>query len=521
MATVYSKTDNYGLNLYGDNDPADLRDGYNGSMRTIDSTLETHLNRIENVESRETHDEEVAKALLGDNTVNNATTAKTKWDKAASNADNNGAALAALGADTTAHATTAKTKWDKAASNADNNGAALAALGADTTAHATTAKTKWDKAASNADNNGAALAALGADTTAHATTAKTKWDKAGADATTAIGKADANKSILTALGADTTAHAVASKTKWDKNTTDIATILERLGQAQYEDGYLVTFGDSYADNTQNRTWSYQLAQMFPLLTWKNYAKSGAGFNVSGIPTFTQQVANCVADTAVDKNKVKVAVCAGGRNDILDYAAGHSKAQECVSAMRSAFPNAIVVIAPMLFDSGILGEDGMSKYSGLLNGCKDIAFGDSHIVLADGAYVWCKGNTNWFPSGDIHPNEQGAKAIARYLYTACRDSYRGRQEYAVSKFGDMRVEFLLQNAMITASGQGKIPIISNGKGGEMAKWCYPRHNIWNWIVTGGNTTQPTLAYIQPNGEWGVFSPTASMQGNCSFTASYVA
>lgn len=35
MATVYTKTDNYGLNLYGDNDPADLRDGYNNSMRTM------------------------------------------------------------------------------------------------------------------------------------------------------------------------------------------------------------------------------------------------------------------------------------------------------------------------------------------------------------------------------------------------------------------------------------------------------------------------------------------------------
>lgn len=80
MSTIYDKTDNYSLNLYGDNDPADLRDGYNGSMRIIDSTLETHLNRIEGVESRETHDEEVVKALLGDNTVDAATTAKNRWD---------------------------------------------------------------------------------------------------------------------------------------------------------------------------------------------------------------------------------------------------------------------------------------------------------------------------------------------------------------------------------------------------------------------------------------------------------
>lgn len=119
MSTIYDKTDNYGLNLYGDADPADLRDGYNDSMRTIDDTLERHLNRIESMESRETHDEEVVKALLGDNTVDAATAAKTKWDKAgtdatkaiadaasvASKADNNMAILTALGAGTVSDAT--------------------------------------------------------------------------------------------------------------------------------------------------------------------------------------------------------------------------------------------------------------------------------------------------------------------------------------------------------------------------------------------------------------------------------
>lgn len=119
MSTIYDKTDNYSLSLYGDNDPADLRDGYNSSMRTIDDTLEKHLNRIESMESRETHDEEVTKALLGDNTVDAATAAKTKWDKAgtdaikaiadaasvASKADNNMAILTALGAGTVSDAT--------------------------------------------------------------------------------------------------------------------------------------------------------------------------------------------------------------------------------------------------------------------------------------------------------------------------------------------------------------------------------------------------------------------------------
>lgn len=485
MSTVYDKTDNYGLNLYGDADPADLRDGYNGSMRTIDTTLETHLNRIEGVESRETHDEEVVKALLGDNTVDNASASKAKWDKA--------------GTDATAAAA-----------------AATAAAG-------------------KADNNSAILAALGADTAAHATDAKTKWDKAGVDATTAIGKADSNKTILTALGADTTAHATANRTKWDKNTTDItalstlvgnnssqiAQILEKLGQSQYSDGYLVTFGDSYADNTRERTWSYQLSTMFPELQWKNYAKSGAGFNVSGIPTFAQQVANCVADSTVDKSKVKVAVCAGGRNDILDWTTGMTKARDVVLAMESAFPNAIVVIAPMLFDHSTLNEEGMNKYGALFAGALNASHGNHRVVVADSAYVWCKSETGWFPSDDIHPNATGAKVIAKYLYTACRDSYRGRQEYAVSKFGDMPVEFKLQNGIIVVDGQGEIPSIGQGKGSQLAGWAKPRHNIWAWIVTGGSLTAPTLGYIAPSGDWGIYNASESNQGHASFMASYAA
>lgn len=478
MSTVYDKTDNYALNLYGDSDPADLRDGYNGSMRTIDATLETHLNRIEAVESRETHDEEVVKTLLGDNTVDNATAAKTKWDKA----------------------------------------------GTDATA-----------AAGKADNNSAILASLGADTAAHATDAKTKWDKAGVDATTAIGKADSNKTILTALGADTTVHATANKTKWDKNTTDItalstlvgnnssqiARILEKLGQAQYEDGYLVTFGDSYADNTRERTWSYQLSTMFPELQWKNYAKSGAGFNVSSVPTFAQQVANCVADTSVDNAKVKVAVCAGGRNDILDRTTGMTKARDVVLAMESAFPNAIVVIAPMLFDHSILNEEGMNKYEALFAGALNASHGNHRVVVADSAYVWCKSETGWFPSDDIHPNATGAKVIAKYLYTACRDSYRGRQEYAVSRFGDMPVEFKLQNGIIVVDGQGDIPSIGQGKGAQLAGWAKPRHNIWTWIVIGSSLTTPTLGYIAPSGDWGIYETSGFKPGHASFMASYAA
>ena len=46
MATTYDRTPNLDLNLYGDNDPADLRDGYNNSMNLIDTAVHGNTEAI-------------------------------------------------------------------------------------------------------------------------------------------------------------------------------------------------------------------------------------------------------------------------------------------------------------------------------------------------------------------------------------------------------------------------------------------------------------------------------------------
>lgn len=133
MATVYSKTDNYSLNLYGDNDPADLRDGYNNSMRTIDNTLKGHLNRIESLEAVDSLDTKVLKAL-GADTVDNATASKAKWDKAGTDATN------------------AISKANSANTTAQESKGLLTTLGAGSANDAMASKTKWDKAGTDAAN---------------------------------------------------------------------------------------------------------------------------------------------------------------------------------------------------------------------------------------------------------------------------------------------------------------------------------------------------------------------------------
>lgn len=274
MATVYTKTDNYGLNLYGDNDPADLRDGYNGSMRTIDDTLEKHLNRIEGVEARETHDEEVVKALLGDNTVDNATAAKTKWDKS--------------GADAAA-----------AASKADNNTAILSALGADSIVNAAGQKTKWDKAVDTANNNTQALTALGSNTPSTAAANKTKWDNAA----TQVGEL-ANARVDSKLSSHFIIHAHRGSYRFPENTMEGIMWAVRHGYVPEIDVQLTSDGVPVIlhDTSTARTMTGSAANISSI-TYKDFMSREVKAKVhggnTGKPVSMEQVLQAVGDNPVD------------------------------------------------------------------------------------------------------------------------------------------------------------------------------------------------------------------------------
>lgn len=328
MATVYTKTDNYGLNLYGDNDPADLRDGYNGSMRAIDTTMGQHLNRIESVEARETHDEAVMKALLVDNTVDNATASKTKWDKA--------------GIDAAA-----------AASKADANTAMLTALGADSTVNAAAQKTKWNKAVDTANSNAQALTALGSNTTATATANKTKWDAASTTATS-------NNQALTALGSNTVGTATANKSKWDKAATDATAALNAVHTPDKLKDYVVVLGDSWVDGyyggAKHIDQSPAVAIKEKLSPQRFYYKgsSAGGFAVSGDDgTFAD-----IWNTVPDKGKVSAVIIIGGQNDATGLEQQRtsesvitSKARELMQTIHAKAPNAEIHVCPMVLAVG--------------------------------------------------------------------------------------------------------------------------------------------------------------------------
>ena len=375
--------------------------------------------------------------------------------------------------------------------------------------NANTAGSKATQALETAQNNTKNLTALGITDTATATTLKNKID-------TTAETAQNNKSNLNALGVTDTTTAANLKNKINKNNQDISAINTTISNYKYNSGYMVTFGDSYADSTTpQNTWPYWLHQYIPTLTLKNYAVSGAGFNVD-TRTFINQINTANTDTTLDKNKVKLAVLAGGRNDILNYNSAKTKIQECVNRMITIFPNARIIIAPMLYDAGFIDANGREKLAGLTNGAETITTHTPNTETLKFAYLWLKGETNSIGSDKIHPNQLGAQTIAKYIYDGAYDNYKPRQTMIDTVFGDAKGFITLQNGIVTYDIAGNVSIIGEGNGRDLPGWAATWHNVWVWGVSAGSTITPRLyqflgtkvSMMNPSGQTGNMSVHAT-------------
>lgn len=385
--------------------------------------------------------------------------------------------------------------------------------------NANTAGGKATQALETAQNNTKNLTALGVTDTATATTLKNKIDNTAETAQN-------NKSNLNALGVNNVTDATNLKNKINKNTQDISkntqdisVINTTISNYQYNSGYMVTFGDSYADSTTaQNTWPYWLHQYIPTLTLKNYAVSGAGFNVD-TRTFINQINNANTDSTLDKSKVKLAVLAGGRNDILNYNNAKTKIQECVTQMITIFPNAQILIVPMLYDDGYVPADSREKLAGLTRGAELITNHTPNAETLKFAYIWLKGETDSVGSDSIHPNQLGARTIAKYIYNGAYRNYTPRQEVYKTNFGSATGFITLQNGIVTYDLMGTVDNIGAGQGADMPSWASTWHNVWVWGVSAGNTTTPRL--FQFLGVKVSMMNSAGQTGNTSVHATWTA
>ena len=399
------------------------------------------------------------------------------------------------------NASTAGGKATQALETAQNNKKNLTALGVTDTETATQLKTKIDNTAETAQNNKSNLNALGVNSVDDATNLKNKINKNSQD----ISKNSQDISTINAT--------------ISKNSQDISTINATISNYKYNSGYMVTFGDSYADSTTpQNTWPYWLHQYIPTLTLKNYAVSGAGFNVD-TRTFINQINNAYTDGTLDKNKVKLAVLAGGRNDILSYNDAKTKIQECVNRMITIFPNAQILIAPMLYDDGYVPADTREKLAGLTNGANLITNHTPNAETLKFAYLWLKGEPNYVGSDSIHPNQLGAQTIAKYIYDGAYRNYTPRQEVYKTNFGSATGFITLQDGIVTYDVMGNVTNIGSGQGADMPNWASTWHNVWVWGVSGGSTTTPRL-YQFLGVKVNMMNPTGQT-GNMSVHATWTA
>lgn len=364
------------------------------------------------------------------------------------------------------NANTAGGKATQALEAAQSNNKNLAALGITDTATATALKNKIDTTAKTAQNNTSNLNALGINSVDDATILKNKISKNSQDI-------------------------IKNSQDISKNSQAIITINTTISNYQYNSGYMVTFGDSYADaTTPQNTWPYWLHQYIPTLTLKNYAVSGAGFNVD-TRTFINQINTAYTDETLDKNQVKLAVLAGGRNDILNYSNAKTKIQECVKRMITIFPNAQILIVPMLYDDNYVPADTREKLAGLTNGAGEITNHTPNAETLKFAYIWLKGEPNYIDSDSIHPNQLGAQTIAKYIYDGAYHNYTPRQEVYKTNFGGATGFITLQDSIVTYDLMGVVDNIGSGLGADMPNWAGTWHNVWTWGVSSGNTTTPRL------------------------------
>lgn len=193
--------------------------------------------------------------------------------------------------------------------------------------------------------------------------------------------------------------------------------------------YIVWIGDSYTGASSlgadiDKRFSTLVSHMLGL-TEKNYAVGGCSFNVGTTP-FPNQVQNAINDfntNNLDKNKVKYVMIAGTRNDGIisgsQAAAYEAAVQNTVNSVATAFPNAKIIIVPMMWDCSFLPTAYLEsikrmKWAICLNDFSD------RVQIIDYCYTWLSAQYCYilYQGGvNVHPNVIGHRIIAKKLYSA--------------------------------------------------------------------------------------------------------
>ena len=393
-------TGHYNLPTFGDNpnDRPSWRGDFTDAMTKIDNQMYANATNITTATAAANNATTASNKAT--ETANNATTASNKATETAnaaqSTADDAVGRLDALGATDNTKAGQLKTKIDATATELN------------------AVKSDFSGFKTSANRNIASLQSKSTEIESNLTNITSSVH----DNTTNITNIEAN---LNALHAGSTVNATALY-----DTIQNSSRILRVNQPFVSHGsnIIVTFGDSYADTTNTRSWAYMLAQKLGW-TLHNYAKSGAGY-ITPNTTYMDEFNTAKADKTYDHDDVSLVVIGGSRNSNDGYS-GTTKtaARGLFQSVSGEYPNARIIAVPLLWDK--TPESGYWRYNAASIAEAAILAGVESIPWA---WTWNLGRENAFDSDDIHPNELGTNVIVNYIIRYILGAYNGRHEVFV-------------------------------------------------------------------------------------------
>lgn len=368
------------------------------------------------------------------------TDAMTKIDNQMyANATNITTATAAAN-NATAAASKATETAGSAQSTADDAVARLDALGATSNTAAGQLKTKIDTTSADLNAVKSDLSVFKTSTNGNIASLQSKNTEIENNLTSVTSSVHANTTDITSIEANLNAlHA--------DSTTNAATLYNTIQSSSrvlsvnqpfvsHGSNIIVTFGDSYADTTNTRSWAYMLAQKLGW-TLHNYAKSGAGY-IKPNTTYMNEFNEAKADTSYNHDDVSLVVIGGSRNSNDTYTGAiKTAAQELFQSVSGEYPNARIIAVPALWDKTPVS--GYWRYNAASVAEAAILAGVESIPWA---WTWNLGRENAFDNDDIHPNELGTNVIVNYIMRYMLGAYNGRHESFVWRPKSNPAEFIL-------------------------------------------------------------------------------